>query len=1038
MHIHGGGLATSEQSNQNGWNKTFKEDGDSFAKRAEMYYKKRPELINFVEESFKAYRALAERYDHISTELQNANNTIASVFPDQVPFMDEDDDASLVPSRKQPPLQGFRPDALKVPKPPLEDLKSDITTERTIENFQSKKPAAATPNVTKSGLSREDAVEEVDKLQKQILELQTVKEFAKSSYDSAISQYWETEQQIKELQERVSILQDELGEGIIIEDDVAHRLMAQAALTSCQETLTQLQVKQKQSLDETIIETTRIKDVKAKLSCLMNEFQYDQIKSKEPRVKRDVKKETETKNLEEIEKLTQQTQELKSLKQNNKEHLGAESNISLSVTEMSEKVDELVSKVMSLGTSVSSQAAVVKRLRTEIDELQDRIRILETDKESLINDKNKLNDLLRQMEGKLYDVEDLNQIVNDQNNNLQTHFTEAFSNVDHLSEKVQNMHPDTEIKAMDLSHTQRDSSGQAEWKHEHEGEVALNQDNIFLNDVQLDGELKVTNLVEDALKSDNELTGVLEYAVNSDKELKVTNISQDGVTLENELYVTGTFEDGVTSDKELNVIVTLQDIVPSDNELKITSSPENAVHTENELKVTSPLENDPKSGNDVMTVGSLEMEEASQVENKSPKDFEEQEKTLDQSNSDKKATVAPIDNQEVSEHPESNQAGSCLESFGEQQENDVKQVEYETDNTLKVDLVEQITTQEDEPDWQKMFMNGMQGREQVLLKEYTSILRNYKDVKKRLAEIEKKNQDRDLSSQLKEMKTANALKDEEIRLLRQKLGFLLKSFEGNQDMAGEHSLGELLKIEHYESITSAIEEKFRSNIDELLEENLIFWTKFSTSFAEIQNFETSIKDLITEVSKVEEKVKSLEGNSSIKFAIQSYARPIYKHLREIQTEITVWLGKSAMLKEELQCRFSSLCNIQEEIMATLKVSAEDDDFKFTSYQAAKFQGEILSMKQENNRVADELQAGLDIVSSLQLEIEKLLPKLDEKFGLSASKRQESGQLRQSESKAKVPLRSFIFEAKPKKQSIFSCMPPIMHRKHHALKAHGNA
>ncbi|XP_019445380.1 PREDICTED: protein NETWORKED 2D-like isoform X2 [Lupinus angustifolius] len=996
--------------------KLIQEDGDSFAKRAEMYYKKRPELINFVEESFKAYRALAERYDHISTELQNANNTIASVFPDQVPFMDEDDDALPVPSRKQLP-EGFKPDSLKVPKPPLEDLKTIITTETTIKKIQSKKPTAATPKVPQSGLSREDAVEEVDKLQKQILELQTVKEFVKSSYDSAISRYWETEQQINELQDRVSILQDELGEGIIIEDAVARRLMAQAALTSCQETLTQLQVKQKQSLDETRIETTRIKDVKAKLSCLMNEFQYDQIKSKEPRVKRDVKKETDTKNLEEIDNLTQQTQELKSLTQNNKEHLGAESNSSLSVTEMSEKVDELVSKVISLETSVSSQSAVVKRLRTETDELEDHIRILETDKESLINDKNKLNDLLRQMERKLYDVEDLNQIVNDQNSNLQTHFTEAFSNLDHLSEKVQNMHPDTEIKATDLSHTQRDSSGQAEWKHEHEGEVALNQDNIFLNDVQLDEELKVTDLVEDASNSHKELTDVLEYAVNSDKELKVTNISQDGVTLENELYVAGTFDDGVTSDKELNVTGTLRDIVPSDGELKITSSPEN------ELKVTSPLENDLKSGNEVMTVGSLEMEEASQVENKSPKDLEEQEKTLDQSNSDKKATVALIHNQEVSEHPESNQADSCLESFEEQQENDVKQVQYKT---------------EDEPDWQKMFMNGMQGREQVLLKEYTTILRNYKDMKKRFAEIEKKNQDKDSSSQLKEMKTANALKDEEIRLLRQKLGFLMKSFEGNEDIAREHSLGELLKIEHHEYTTSAIEEKFRSNIDELLEENLIFWIKLSTSSAEIQKFETSIKDLITEVSKVEEKVKSSEGNSSIKFAIQSYARPIYKHLREIETEMTVWLGKSAMLKEELQCRFSSLCNIQEEITTTLNISAEDDDFKFTSYQAAKFQGEILNMKQENNRVADELQAGLDIVASLQLELGKVLLKLNENFGLSASKRQQSGQLRQSESKATIPLRSFIFETKPKKQSIFSCMPPRMHRKHHALKAHGNA
>ncbi|KAJ1421050.1 hypothetical protein SESBI_13920 [Sesbania bispinosa] len=119
------------------------------------------------------------------------------------------------------------------------------------------------------------------------------------------------------------------------------------------------------------------------------------------------------------------------------------------------------------------------------------------------------------------------------------------------------------------------------------------------------------------------------------------------------------------------------------------------------------------------------------------------------------------------------------------------------------------------------------------------------------------------------------------------------------------------------------------------------------------------------------------------------------------------------------------------ITTTLKTSAEDDDFRFTSYQAAKFQGEILNMKQENNKVADEFQAGLDIVTSLQLEVEKALVKLNEQFGLSTSKRQQNGQLRQSESRARVPLRSFIFGVKPKKQ--FSCMTPGMHRKYRATK-----
>ncbi|KAE9596968.1 hypothetical protein Lal_00007506 [Lupinus albus] len=995
--------------------KLIQEDGDSFAKRAEMYYKKRPELISFVEESFKAYRALAERYDHISTELQNANNTIASAFPDQVPFMDDDDDDNASPrsSRKQP-SEGFKPQAPKVPKPPHKDLKTIITTVTAARKFHSKKATTSTVanlKAPKSGLSRKEALEEVDKLHKQILELQTVKEFVKSSYDSAIAKYQETEQQIKELQERVSILQDELGEGIVIEDDVARRLMAQAALKSCQETLTHLQVKQGRSLDETRIESTRIKDIKAKLSSLMNEFQYDQKNSKEPRVKRDVKKVAETKDFEEeMDRSTQQTHELTSLKENIKGHLGDELNSSLSVAEMAQKIDELVNKVISLETSFSSQTALMNRLRTETDVLQDQIRILESDKESLINDKNKLNDQLREVEGKLYDVEDLNQIVDDQNNDLQTHFTEACSNLELLSEKVQNVQLNEEVKVSDTPHTQRDSSGQAEPKQQQEGHVVLDQDE----------ELKVTDLV-----------GV----VNSDTELKVAGLAEDVVNSDKELNVAGTLEDGVT-DKELNVSGTLVDNVTLDDEIKVTGSLE-SVQTDNELKVTSPSENDVKSRNEVKVAYSLEMEEADPAENTSPEELEEQEKKLDHSYSDEKASIAlnsTIENQEVSEHPRSNKADSSSESFGEQRENDIKRTTFETDDTLKVDPRERGTAQEDEPDWQKMFLNGMQDREQVLLNEYTSTLRNYRDVKKRLAEIERKNQDNDSSLQLKEMKNANALKDEEIRLLRQKLGLMQRSFEGNEDMVEEHNMVELLKMEHPESTTSAIEEKFRSNIDELLEENLTFWIKFSTSFTEIHKFETTIMDLIREMSKVEEKVtSSAEGSSSIKFAIKSDARPIYRHLTEIQTEITVWLEKCAMLKEELQCRFSSLCNIQEEITTALKDSAEDDDFKFTSYQAAKFQGEVLNMKQENNRVADELQAGLDIVTSLQLEVEKALLKLNEKFELSTSRRQENGQLRQSESKARVPLRSFIFGDKPKRPSIFS-----IHKKLHALKAHNNA
>ncbi|XP_044487435.1 protein NETWORKED 1A-like [Mangifera indica] len=66
--------------------KLIEEDADSFARRAEMYYKKRPELMKLVEEFYRAYRALAERYDYATVELRQAHRTMVEAFPNQVPY----------------------------------------------------------------------------------------------------------------------------------------------------------------------------------------------------------------------------------------------------------------------------------------------------------------------------------------------------------------------------------------------------------------------------------------------------------------------------------------------------------------------------------------------------------------------------------------------------------------------------------------------------------------------------------------------------------------------------------------------------------------------------------------------------------------------------------------------------------------------------------------------------------------------------------------------------------------------------------------
>jgi len=48
----------------------IEDEGDSFAKKAEMYYQRRPLLVTHVENFYRMYRALAERYDNVTGELR--------------------------------------------------------------------------------------------------------------------------------------------------------------------------------------------------------------------------------------------------------------------------------------------------------------------------------------------------------------------------------------------------------------------------------------------------------------------------------------------------------------------------------------------------------------------------------------------------------------------------------------------------------------------------------------------------------------------------------------------------------------------------------------------------------------------------------------------------------------------------------------------------------------------------------------------------------------------------------------------------------
>ena len=48
--------------------KLIEQDADSFAQRADMYYKKRAELVSMVEDFYKTHHLLVERYDQVKPD----------------------------------------------------------------------------------------------------------------------------------------------------------------------------------------------------------------------------------------------------------------------------------------------------------------------------------------------------------------------------------------------------------------------------------------------------------------------------------------------------------------------------------------------------------------------------------------------------------------------------------------------------------------------------------------------------------------------------------------------------------------------------------------------------------------------------------------------------------------------------------------------------------------------------------------------------------------------------------------------------------
>ncbi|KAL7081130.1 hypothetical protein ACP275_14G020100 [Erythranthe tilingii] len=179
--------------------KLIEADADSFARRAEMYYKKRPELMKFVEEFYRAYRALAERYNHATGELRQAHRTISEAFP-EVPFELGDDS----PSKTEPVTLEVkrRVHALFDADELLQDSDAGSKKRGLKQLHEMLRDKEALHQSSIFSDQRKNGSNEVEGLKKALLDIEAEKEDVLLQYQQCLVKLCKIEGEINEAQEK--------------------------------------------------------------------------------------------------------------------------------------------------------------------------------------------------------------------------------------------------------------------------------------------------------------------------------------------------------------------------------------------------------------------------------------------------------------------------------------------------------------------------------------------------------------------------------------------------------------------------------------------------------------------------------------------------------------------------------------------------------------------------------------------------------------------------------------------------------------------
>ncbi|WOK93750.1 hypothetical protein Cni_G02451 [Canna indica] len=403
--------------------KLVEADADSFAKRAELYFKRRPELISFVEDVYRAYRALAENYDRISGELQKANHIIATACPEQVPYamLEEEEDENYP--------KAFTPvDPSRINKRTIEDL---IKKRRENNVSQKNSPDRSPPPEADEA----KAQEEINKLEKEILVLQSEKEFVRSSYENGIAKYWEIEKQIVDLQGEICCWQN--GSGVSsagMEDSEEQKVMVELSLKSCEDAVDRVLQQRKESVEHAEAELGRINMAKEQLNAFKSKYCESEMEN-EATIDESTEMIFAAKNMEkETESLNKAKLELQLIREKINDYF--KMNPQSSAAEVAEKVNELVNIIVRLEITVSSQAVQINRLTSESTELEKNLQNLEEQKMVMIKDSSLLSERLNEVEGGLSNVHAIEKYLRHQELSFHQNLVEACQSLNGISEKM--------------------------------------------------------------------------------------------------------------------------------------------------------------------------------------------------------------------------------------------------------------------------------------------------------------------------------------------------------------------------------------------------------------------------------------------------------------------------------------------------------------------------------------------------------------------------------------------------------------------------